>query len=106
MANALVTVALPTTRTDGTAFSAADYGGTHIFRSDDGGSTFNKIATILAPALTFTDTDVAVGAHQYDASVFDTQVPPVESAASANVEYDVAAVLAPPAAPTVTVTAA
>ena len=106
MANALVTITLPTARTDGTAATAADYGGAHIFRSDDAGVTFNKIGTVLAPALTFTDNNVPVGAHQYDASVFDVQTPPVESAASANVEFDVAAVLAPLAAPIIAVTAA
>ena len=103
MADKLVTVILPTTRTDGSAFTAADYGGAHIFRSDDGGANFNKIATVLAPALTFVDQNVAVGTHQYDASIFDTQTPPVESADSPAVESDVAAVLAPPSAPTITV---
>ena len=100
MANATITLVLPTTRTDGSAFSASDYGGAHILR--DGA----KVASITAPALSFVDASLAPGTYAYTASVFDTQTPSVESALSAAVSATVVAVLAAPSAPTLTVVVA
>lgn len=102
MASVLVTVTLPTTRTDGSPFTAADYGGAHIFRADNGG-TATQLGTVTAPGLTFTDSNVpAPDNAAYTASVFDTSTPPLESAQSAAADVTVPAPVAAPSAPTIT----
>lgn len=100
MSTATVTLLLPTTRTDGTAFGTADYGGAHIFR--DGA----QIGSVAAPSLVFTDALPGPGTFTYTATVFDVQSPPAESGASVAVAVTVAAPLASPSAPTITVTVA
>jgi hypothetical protein len=100
MANATVSLVLPATRVDGSAFGTADYGGAHVFR--DGVA----LGTVAAPALSFVDSGLAPGTYVYSASVFDAQVPPVEGAQGVAAAVTVAAVLAAPGVPVVTVTVA
>ena len=96
MANALITIVLPTARTDGTPATAADYGGAHILANG------TVLTTIAAPALSFVDPNCVPGVTSYTAVIFDTQVPPLNSAESAPVIAP-AAPLAPLAAPGLTV---
>lgn len=101
MANATVSLVLPSTRVDGSAFGTADYGGAHVFR--DGVA----IGTVAAPALSFVDANLAPGTYVYSASVFDMQVPPVEGAQGVAAAVTVVpVVLAAPGVPVVTVTVA
>lgn len=96
MAAALITLSLPTTRADGTPFPASDYGGAHIL------SNGQVLATLTAPALSFVDPSVVPGVTVYTATIFDTQTPPVVSAASGPVTAP-SAPLAAPSAPGITV---
>ena len=102
MATATITITLPTTRKDGSAFAATDYGAATVFR--DGA----PIATLAAPELMATDSAVVPGTSVYTALIVDTQTPPVASELSAPVTAPVLGVtpLAAPGAPTLTVTVA
>lgn len=100
MATATITVVLPTTRKDGTAFTPADYGSANIFK--DGVS----IASLTAPALVAADTAVVPGVSVYTCTITDTQSPPQVSDLSAPVTAPKSAVLAAPGAPALTVTVA
>jgi len=102
MATATITLTLPTTRADGSAFAAADYGGATIFA--DG----SFLTTLSAPELVATDAAVVPGTTVYTVSIFDTQTPPVTSALSEPVTAPVLVVppLAAPGSPTITVTVA
>ena len=94
-----VTVTLPTTRADGSAFAATDYSAAHIFK--DG----KQIGSITAPALTFVDpTPLTPGAYSYTATIVDTLGQ--ESDPSVAVVATVAAQPVKPSAPTIAVTLA
>ena len=102
MATATITVILPTTRADGSAFGSGDYGGGTVYR--DGVA----VAQLVAPSLTATDAGVVPGVSVYTATIFDTQSPAVTSGLSQAVTAPgvVVPVLAAPSAPGLTVTVA
>lgn len=84
---------LPTSREDGSAFTAANYGSANIYKAGV------KYASVAAPALTFADTVTAVNGDTYRVTIVDTQSPAVEGAQSTAFVATVATPLSPPAAP-------
>lgn len=93
MATVVAVVALPSTRTDGSALSAADIASVHLFR--DGVKVAQ--ATPTATQVTINDVNVAPGSYKYTATIIDLNNR--ESAPSA----EVAAVVptAAPSSPTI-----
>jgi endoglucanase len=75
----LTLTTLPSTRTDGSAVTAADLGSANIYKNGA------KYATLNAPVTvgeTWTDTVAAVSGDKYTVSINDTQTPPVEGGQS------------------------
>jgi hypothetical protein len=103
MTNVTLTIADPTKRADGTALAATDLASINIWRTD-GSSPAVQIGTLspLASPLVFVDPNVAPGAHAYQVTVTDKQVPPLTSAPSDPFPVVIAAALAAPAAATIT----
>jgi len=106
----LVTVTLPTTRTDGSAVAAGSVGEVDILRATVSGGVagpFSKIASVTTglggPSVTFVDNTVVAGqSYEYEADCIDTQSPPVTGATSVPTPaVSVPLVLAPLSAPTV-----
>lgn len=107
----LVTVTLPTTRSDGSAVTAADISEVDILRADTSSGSlgsFAKIASvttgITGATVTFTDSAVTPGvSYEYEAACIDKQTPPVTGAtSSATSPVLVPLALAPLSAPSVT----
>ena len=87
----LVTVTLPTTRSDGSAVVPSDISEVDILRAtvatDGTVSPFAKLASVTTgisgPAVTFVDAAVAPGvSYEYEADCVDNQTPPLVGAVS------------------------
>lgn len=102
MTNVTITIADPTTRADGATLAATDLASINVWRTD-GTSPAAMVGTIspLASPLVFVDSNVGAGAHGYQVSATDKQVPPVTSALSDIIPVVIAAALAAPSAPTI-----
>ena len=111
MANSiLVTVTLPTTRSDGTAVPAGSVSEVDILRAIVTGGVagpFTALASVTAnlggPTVTYVDNTVVAGVtYEYESDCVDTQSPPVVGATSAPTPaVSVPLALAPLSAPTV-----
>jgi hypothetical protein len=106
----LVTVTLPTTRSDGTAVTPGSISEVDILRAVSVGgvpATFAKVASVTTgisgPTVSFVDNSVVAGtAYEYEAACVDTQSPPVVGATSSpSAEVLVPLALAPLSAPSV-----
>jgi hypothetical protein len=79
--NANVTGTLPTTRTDGTAVTAADIASVNIYRAAGTAAPVKVgVATIAGLGFSYADTGLAPGAYNYGATAVDASG--VESAVS------------------------
>lgn len=99
--HATLNFALPATRKDTTAFSAAMYASANIYK--DG----VKYASVTGPTLSWSDPVTAVNGDVYIVTIVDTQTPPVEGVPSSPVTVGgIVTALAPPGAPAVALTVA
>lgn len=101
--NVTLTIALPTTRQDGTAVSATDIAHINVYRAT--GSAAPVVVGTVAPAsgsngqVTFTDPALAAGSYGYQVSGVDSTG--VEGAKSDLFPVVIAAPPAPLSAPTI-----
>lgn len=103
MTNVTLTIADPVKRADGSALAATDLASLNIWRTD-GAAAAVLVGTLspLASPLVYVDANVGAGAHGYQVTATDKQVPPVTSALSDIFPVVIASALAAPAAPTIT----
>lgn len=99
MTQAIVTITLPSTFSDGSSFTPANYGGATVFKAG------TQIGQITAPTLTFTDTtvtDKTPGDYVYTAMIHDTNGDASPMSDPVTLTVAVAPVLTP-SAPTIAV---
>lgn len=100
MTQAVITLTLPSTYSDGSPFSAANYGGAVLFKAG------TQIGQITAPTLTFTDptvTDQTPGTFSYTAAIHDTNGQPSPQSEPAILTVTAAPPAPTPSAPTISV---
>jgi hypothetical protein len=100
--NVTLTLALPTTRADGTPLAAASIANLSVWRAS-GSAAAVVVGSVLPSAspLVFVDNNLAAGAYGYQVSATDTQNPPLTSALSDVFPVVIAGALAAPSPPTI-----
>ena len=100
--NVTLTIADPTTRTDGTALTSANIASINVWRAS-GSAAAVLVGTVspTASPLVYVDSNVPAGAYGYQVSATDKQVPPLTSALSDVFPVVIAGALAAPSVPVI-----
>jgi hypothetical protein len=82
MANIRLSWVLPTQRVDGKALAASDIAFTRIFMRVQGAPSFTALSDVPSPESSLLIGDLDAGTYDFEAMVFDRQVPAKSSAAA------------------------